>query len=218
MSDVLDYDGNSYSTVTINSVEWLSTNLKTTHLSSGTAIKLCDGQNFLNSKDGLEPNFVEWYRGDTPMYRYMNDDPATKSVYGLLYNYAAVATGLLRPSSACHVATKTEWDDLVTYYVTAALAGAALKGTGTTYWYTPNTGATNSSGFTALPTGYFDDGGGYYNRGISAYFWTATPYTTRYLDRKSAYYACLNNASASLIVDLPALGSFGYSVRCINDT
>lgn len=213
MSTVSDYDGNSYSTITINSVEWLSTNLKTKHLSDGTAIKFFDGT-VPNNADGVHDNMNLWHKGDTPMYAYPMNDERLVSTFGLLYNFAAVATGLLRPSSAYHVATAAEWAALITYYTSAALAGAALKKDGITVWDYPNTGATNSSEFAALPAGLLDRDGKPCRRARTAAFWTATADTTIKDDQLKATKYYLLHDSASLLTN-SSKQSFGCSVRCI---
>ena len=53
--------------------------------------------------------------------------------------------------------------------------GGKMKESGTSHWNSPNTGATNESGFTALPGGYRDfDDGTFDSMGNFAFFWTST--------------------------------------------
>ena len=213
MPTVSDYDGNSYSTVSINGVAWLGTNLKTKHLSSGKVILQYD-PNFIQNSDGIHGNKELWYRGDTAMWMYVRNDPTTFATHGLLYNFAAVATGLLRPTSAYHVATAAEWAALITYYGTAAAAGVALKKDGVTVWNSPNTGATNSSSFAALPAGIIDRAGKQSRVGKTAAFWTATEDTTNLLDERQAtkYFMVLDSAT---LATSASKFSCGLSVRCI---
>jgi len=72
--------------------------------------------------------------------------------YGDLYNYYAMQDDSIA-SAGWHVPTLAEFQTLADYlgasgdYSTANTVGGALKETGTTYWDTPNTGATNSTFF-----------------------------------------------------------------------
>jgi uncharacterized protein (TIGR02145 family) len=81
-----------------------------------------------------------------------------------------------------------------------------------THWYSPNTGATNSSGFTALPggdRGSYDGTFGYL--GSLDFWWSATEYGASY-----AWYCDLLFDSPGAYLD----GSYeadGFSVRCIKD-
>jgi uncharacterized protein (TIGR02145 family) len=86
------------------------------------------------------------------------------NTYGVLYNLPALMAGEItsntNPSgvqgvcpSGWHLPSETEWDQLITYQGGADIAGAKLKETGLTHWSSSNIGATNESGFTALPGG-----------------------------------------------------------------
>ena len=50
-------------------------------------------------------------------------------------------------------ATHSEWTVLITYLGSAAIAGGKLKEAGLEHWNSPNTGAENSVGFSAVPAG-----------------------------------------------------------------
>ena len=155
---VVDIDGNVYHTVTIGTQVWMVENLKTTKYNDGTAIPLVTDS-------------AAWDELTTPGYCWYNNDSATyKNPYGALYNWYAVSTGKLAPTG-WHVPTDSEWAVLTTYvgntyYGGLDSAGGALKSTDKTYWLSPNTGATNSSGFSALPGGFRDYVGTFYSIGI----------------------------------------------------
>ena len=88
----------------------------------------------------------------TPGYCwYNNDENANKNIYGALYNWYTVNTGKLCPAG-WHVQTNEEWGLLTTYLGGNNIPGK-LKEAGTAHWASPNTGATNESGFTAMPGG-----------------------------------------------------------------
>jgi uncharacterized protein (TIGR02145 family) len=110
-----------------------------------------------------------------------------------------------------HLPSDAEWTELTYYLGGTSDAGGKLKETGTTHWASPNTGATNETGFTALPGGtrYLD--GAFYSVGISGSWWSTTEFDTNY-----AYYrGAGNDYSYVLISNNPK--ELGFSVRCIKD-
>ncbi|MBL7047661.1 MAG: hypothetical protein ISR95_08565 [Candidatus Marinimicrobia bacterium] len=89
--------------------------------------------------------------------------------------------------------------------------GSKLKEARTTHWNSPNTGATNESGFTALPGGYRHGGGGYTGMGSNGYFWSSTESSSAY-----AWSRRLNYHSS--VVHLSYYNKLsGLSVRCLRD-
>lgn len=144
VTTVTDADGNVYHTVVIGAQTWMVENLKTTKLNDGTAIPVVE--------DGT------WGDLSAPAMCWYNNDVTNKSVYGGLYNWFAVNSGKLAPAG-WHVATDEDWITLIFTLEGETVAGGKLKSTGTLeaangIWLMPNTGATNSSGFTGYPGGY----------------------------------------------------------------
>jgi uncharacterized protein (TIGR02145 family) len=137
-----DQDGNEYKTIVIGTQTWMAENLRTTKYRDGTAI----------------PNITDktaWEALTTGAYcNYNNTTSAdTIATYGRLYNwYAATDSRNIAPAG-WHVPTDAEWETLIYYLGGFRVAGGKMKETGTTHWISPNTGATNESGFTALPSG-----------------------------------------------------------------
>jgi uncharacterized protein (TIGR02145 family) len=157
-STVSDIDGNTYKTVKIGSQWWMEENLKTT-------------KNKDNSSIPLVTDAQTWSNLTTPGYCYYNYDSATyKDTYGALYNWYA-ATGKLCPTG-WHVPSDAEWTILTYYLGGEIVAGGKLKETGTTHWTSPNAGATNETGFTALPGGMCE--GVFWNIGNIGYWWSTT--------------------------------------------
>ncbi len=134
-----DGSGNSYSVVTIGDQVWMGENLNTTSHSDGTPIPIVNDN---NEWSGQTAHACCWY----------DNNDAKRDIYGVLYNWYAVDYGLLCPSG-WHVPTDVDWDILEAYLGGTDIAGGKLKETGTNHWGIPNTGATNSSGFTGLPGG-----------------------------------------------------------------
>jgi uncharacterized protein (TIGR02145 family) len=138
---VTDADGNVYNTVTIGTQIWMAENLRTTKLSDGTDIPLV-------------ADYTEWRDLATPGYCWYDNIPvAAGNPYGALYNGYAAHSGKLCPAG-WYVPTGIEWSTLTDYLGGGLAANGKLKETGTNHWLSPNTGATNESGFTGLPGGY----------------------------------------------------------------
>jgi uncharacterized protein (TIGR02145 family) len=197
-STVKDADGNVYHEVTVGTQVWMVENLKTTTYNDGTAIPL------------VTDNTV-WGALTTPAYCWYNNDAGTnKSTYGALYNWYAVNTGKLCPKG-WHVPSDAEWTTLTTYLGGESVAGGKLKEAGTTHWASPNTGANNSSGFTALPGGSHYSNGLFYIMGTYGFWWCATENTST-----DAWHRYMNSSSA-IVTPKTALKNLGFSVRCIKD-
>jgi uncharacterized protein (TIGR02145 family) len=195
---VSDIDGNTYSTIVIGTQTWMAENLKTTKYSDGTSIPLVT--------DG-----TAWAALTTPAYCWNNNDEATyKATYGALYNWYAVNTGKLCPTG-WHVSSNAEWTTLTTYLGGASAAGAKLKEPGTAHWTSPNTEATNETGFTALPAPSRDSGGGFHDTGGSGYWWATTQ-----ADLLNAWFRYLSYTGGAVGGgDLSKV--FGFSVRCVRN-
>jgi len=195
---VTDIDGNVYKTVTIGTQVWMASNLKTT--------KYNDGKNIPNvTVDGT------WETLTTGAYCWYNNDEATyKATYGALYNWYAVNTGKLCPVG-WHLPTDAEWTKLITYLGGKSVAGGKLKETGAIHWYIPNTEATNSSGFTALPGGYRYDNEAFDGVGYYGTWWCSTELNTNTAWGWSMGYG---GSSAGRSIYNKASG---FSVRCLRD-
>ena len=131
-----------------------------------------------------------WGALTTGAWCYYDNDPANDAVYGKIYNWYAVAgiynaaslsNPLLRKQfapSGKKVPTDAEWTTLSNFLGGLTVAGGKLKETGLCHWNTPNTDATNSSLFTALPGGYRSPSGGSFALGRDwGYFWTSTEFS-----------------------------------------
>jgi len=198
-SSLKDIDGNNYKTVTIGKQTWMAENLKTTRLKDGIPIPVV----FENDA---------WIKLTTPSCCwYFNDEKENKDVYGGLYNWYAVNSNKLCPEG-WHVPADSEWMTLVSSLddLTGTIGGK-LKEKGTDHWKIPNSGATNESGFRALPGGYRSLEGVFNSKGIAGYWWSSTEYNA-----PSSYFWTLQY---KLVTTLKYRSEkfCGFSVRCIKD-
>jgi uncharacterized protein (TIGR02145 family) len=127
-----------------------------------------------------------WIGLTTGAWCYANNNSSNNAKYGKLYNWYAVAgiydaASLANPAlrkefapSGYHVPDLSEWNTLINYLGGAAVAGGALKQNNLCLWNAPNTGATNISGFTALPGGDRQATGSFQGLTTNTGFWTST--------------------------------------------
>lgn len=154
---------------------------------------------------GLTPGQTYYFR------TFATNSIATyKSTYGALYNWFTVNTSKLCPTG-WHVPSDAEWTTLTTYLGGLSVAGGKLKSTGTTLWQSSNTGATNESGFTALPGGYHSDSSNFYYIGLNGLWWSSTGASTTKSWGRRLYNISADVASTSYTQQ------WGMSVRCLKD-
>jgi uncharacterized protein (TIGR02145 family) len=158
----------------------------------------------------LITNSAVWATLTTGAYCYHNNDPASEALYGKIYNWFAVNDPRGLAPIGWHVPTSAEWDIMIN--CVGPLAGGALKETGITHWASPNAGATNSSGFTALPGGYRANTGTYSSvPGTITFWWTSSQLSATDAFEKGAENSSPNILNASYV----KVG--GAYVRCVKD-
>jgi len=190
-----DIDGNVYKTVKIGNQVWMAENLRVTHYRNGDPI----------------PNVIsksEWKNLRTGAYCNYDNNLNNAATYGRLYNWYAVNDPRNIAPPGWHVPTDEDWKELEKYL--AANVGGKLKERGRTHWESPNKGATNSSGFTALPGGIRGSDGAFGTIGYYGFWWSATEYGSRAYLRYLAY----DDSYVRRSVELKHLG---YSVRLVRD-
>ncbi len=193
-----DIDGNVYRTVKIADQWWMAENLKVTHYRNGEAIP--------NVTDD-----TEWTNLFTGAWCSYNNDDTNIETYGRLYNWYAVDTRIIAPAGWL-VPSKTGWQILADNLGGDNVAGGKLKETGTAHWYDPNSGATNESGFSALPAGIrYSYDGTFHNMGKESYFWVSTEGRTS----TSAWSRTLSSTSPFLDRRDFLNRQHGFSVRCV---
>jgi uncharacterized protein (TIGR02145 family) len=192
---IADIDGNIYNTVSIYDKLWIVENLKTTRYNDGTTIPLVTDN-------------AAWSTLATSGYCYYNNDITYKSTYGGLYNWFAVSTGKLCPID-WYIPSDAEWTAFTDFMAGEIIAGGRLKEIGTAHWLTPNTGATNDNGFTALPGGSRDNIGNFNNIVQDGNWWSSSEY-----DANSSWYRNMNYNVSSIDRNYYSKAK-GLSVRCI---
>ncbi|MEI6680734.1 MAG: FISUMP domain-containing protein [Mariniphaga sp.] len=204
-----DGSGNTYQTVTIGTQIWMTKNLNTTTYNDGTTIP-----NVTSDKSWAALTSGAWCDN--------TNGQTTFTTYGKLYNFYVVDNNATTKSNSnggknvCpigwHVPTDAEWTTLTTYLGGISIAGGKLMETGTTHWIAPNTVATNSSGFTALPGGKRESTFGLFGApGPEGFWWTCSADT--YSKAFSRYLFCNQINVTSYIIDKKS----GHSVRCLKD-
>jgi uncharacterized protein (TIGR02145 family) len=213
----VNYNGYTYPTVVLgNGQEWMAHNLRTTQYNDGTSIPIVTAPNqwAANNNNSTTLPMMCWYDNDQAAY--------TANNFGALYNWYAVNPLTNGNKNVCpagwHVPTDAEWSTFINYLDPNAAggnnpntAGGKMKSTGTQYWLSPNTGATNESGFSGLPGGYRVSNGPFTNVGYDGYWWSSTEDFTAIAWNRglnySAGYAGRGNYDKTL----------GFSVRCLRD-
>lgn len=207
----LTYHGDTYRTVWINNREWMAVNLSTSRYRDGSSIATgLTNTQWQNTNAGAFAIFPHAEIAD------LTSVDGVLKAYGALYNWYAIddSRGLCPPG--WHVPSRADWDDLVAYAGTAVNAGGKLKSVRTVpgphpRWESPNTGATDDYGFSAIPSGGRGYDGTYSGLGYFTFFWTSTSFN-------------VDNAWARLLVaNSVQIGSgdvdknLGLSVRCLRD-
>jgi len=195
-ADVLeDIDGNLYNSVLVGTQIWMAENLKVTRYRNGDPIDNLDNIDWANTIEGA------YYDGYAELL-------------GNHYNWYSVADSRNIAPAGWHVPTNAEWQILVNYLGGSDVAGGKLKSEGTEQWESPNQGATNESGFSAIPAGYLNSSTTYYGANSVARFWTSTLYF-----ETSAYRYSLTSLQSSVVASYNSISDgLGYSIRCVKDS
>ena len=196
-----DGDGIHYPIVEIGKQIWMAENLKTTKYINGNLIGTTVPIT-LDISGETNPKYQWAYNG--------NDDNV--NVYGRLYTwFAATDTRLLCPTG-WFLPSLNEWyvlEDLLGGY---EVAGGKLKETGLTHWNSPNSQASNITGFTALPGGFRNMDGSFINLGNKGEWYSSSPYNSL---KVWFWYTYYNGAGFSSTYDNK---KSGLSVRCLKYT
>ena len=195
---VNDIDGNTYLTTVINGQEWMAEDLRVSRYQNGDPITNAIANEEWN---GIEIGAYSWYN---------NINDSTKG-YGSLYNWVAMVDSRNIAPEGWHVPSDEEWQNMVDYLSGKSVAGGKIKEVGTEHWVHFNIGATNESGFTAIPGGYRKNDGTFRNRGSYGYYGTTTEST----EQSSWYWKVQYDGRDLYRYNLDKQS--GFSVRCLKD-
>jgi uncharacterized protein (TIGR02145 family) len=157
---IADGEGIAYNTININGQLWMAENLKATKYLNG---------------DVIGTTTADVSGESTPKYQWAyGNDESNVPTYGRIYTWFAVTDSRSVCPTGWHVPTDTEWETLKSSLGDPTLAGGKLKETGTVHWTSPNTGATNETGFTAVPGGYRLLNGSFASITLTSYHWSST--------------------------------------------
>ncbi len=189
---------NCQSTVKIGNQTWTTKNLDVSKYRNGDEIQHVD-----------DP--LTWSKLTYGAWCYYENVDSNGTTYGKLYNLYAVLDPRGLAPAGFHIPSDKDWTTLTDYLGGKDEAGVKMKEAGTTHWPRPNTGATNSSGFTGLPAGYRDDNGVFVSMGVNGFWWSSTEGFT--------YFAW--NRYPDTLYGLVGRDfgykSYGMSIRCVAD-
>jgi len=211
--NVIDIDGNKYTTIIIGNQEWMAENLRTTKYNDGTDIPTGHtDEEWSNLSSGAFAIYAHSKVDD------LSNDAEVVKAYGILYNWYAVDTDILCPIG-WQVPTEEDWANLTDFVTTQTFwgvnnAGGKLKSTRTEpdkhpRWESPNVSATDKYGFSAFPAGRRSDNGGFGGINRFGFWWSSTrsgavSASIRYIESKYVSFS-----------DLTDNMGVGLSIRCM---
>ncbi len=220
------YSTNSIGTAYGNQISFVTPNYETTNICGATWFKRNLDIDHYRNGDIIPQvkDFNQWANLTTGAWCYNNNDSSNGPTYGKLYNWYAVNDPRGLAPQGWHIPSKREWDNIIkcldnnadttgfSYTISSSIAGGSLKDMNQNLWFTPNVGATNSSGFSALPGGQRNttaDFGGIL--GYMGLWWTSTsPYSTW----SNSFE--INHSDANVVRN-GYDRKFGLSVRLVKD-
>jgi uncharacterized protein (TIGR02145 family) len=195
-----DIDDIVYKTMTIGTQEWMAENLKTTKYRNGDLIPT------------TIPATLDISGENSPNYQWACEgNESYAAEYGRFYTWYAVTDSRNVCPTGWHIPTDEEWNTLTTFLGGEEVAGGKLKEIGTSHWTTPNTGASDETSFTALPTGFRDVSRTFDNFGTFGGWWSATESTSTFAYSRYVSY----NSAKIFWENISKLD--GVGVRCLKN-
>lgn len=202
---ISDIDGNVYKTVVIGTQWWMAENLKVSKYNNGDEIPHVT-------------DATEWAGTDEGAYCYFGNRSSFADSYGNLYNWYTAQDEREVCPSGWHIATDEDWITMEKFMGMSdseADRMTAWRGTDEGDKLKDESfGGINSSGFTALGTGYRDPAGVYKAMGTDNDYWTSTPYINDG-NTEGVLHGFLNSKS-SVVRNFHVPG-YGFCIRCVRD-
>ncbi len=213
---VLDYTSNGFEGVTYNTEREIGSGIKSyvpawknIDNSIGSFTDSRDGKNYKTVKIGTQTWMAEnlAYKNSSGCWAYDNKE-SNVTTYGYLYDWETAKNVC---PTGWHLPSDAEWTQLTNYLGGEKVAGGKLKETGTTHWKSPNKGATNETGFTAIPGGSCFSTGAFFAIGGYGYWWSATEAT----EAGAAWFRTMFDYANDVVRDYGFGNEMGLSVRCL---
>lgn len=193
-----DQEGNIYKTIQIGTQVWMAENLRTARYRDGSMIPIIY-------------NDLVWDNTTKGAYCQYENNDSIAAANGHLYNWYAVSDSRILAPPGWHIPTEAEWETLAGFLGGDLTAGGKLKERGVVHWNIPNTGATNQSGFCALPCGARGEVGQFCFLGTMGLWWSSD-----FNNSGTANLRGVSNNSAHLLKNSYSK-EYGFSVRCVKD-
>lgn len=200
---ITDNQDNVYEAIWIGDQLWMAENLKTTKYQNDeeilTGLSIGPNGDWINSTEGA--------------YAFYDDNLSHEETYGNLYNWYAVDDSRGICPEGWHIPSVDEWTILSNHLGGESVAGGKMKKAGLEHWNSPNTGASNESGFTGLPGGYRSgSSGGFAWINTNGTFWSSVNSNDHW-----AIAIDLFHDSEAIDLQHNDTKNSGFSVRCIQD-
>jgi uncharacterized protein (TIGR02145 family) len=199
-----DQAGNVYKTIIIGTQEWMAENLNTDIYRNGDLIP-------------TDLSNAEWSATNSGAWTAPDNDLSLTCPFGKLYNWYAVVDSRQLCPAGWQIPSYNDYTILSLYLGGNETAGGKMKNTGTQenaswLWELPNEGASNSSGFSALPGGQRNNDGAIQYFGYFGNWWTSTVY-----DNDNASFMSMTYEDDNLRPNTFGMKRRGFSVRCIRE-
>ncbi|MDQ1266697.1 MAG: hypothetical protein QG635_1849 [Bacteroidota bacterium] len=191
-------NSDKYGKVTIGTQVWMLKNLDENKYRNGDLIPQVTDS-------------AQWANLTTGVWCYYNNDSSNGAIYGKLYNWYAVTDPRGLAPSGWHVPTDDEWNILANYLGGSAIAGGKMKEIGNEHWKGNNSGATNESGFTALPGGMRNLNGAFNSIGDDGHWWSSS-----IGDTANSWSRYILSSGAQITKYYYKIRG-GFSVRCVKE-
>ncbi|MGG7036050.1 MAG: fibrobacter succinogenes major paralogous domain-containing protein [Flavobacterium sp.] len=189
-------DQQKYTSVVIGDQVWMKANLGVSKYQNGDVIPQVQ-------------DAVKWANSTQGAWCYYENDTKNGKVYGKLYNWFAVNDPRGLAPKGWHIPSVEEWTVLIDFLGGTEVAGGSIKSTA--LWNSPNAGAANSVFFNALPGGWRENTGSFFDKGSLGLWWTVTE-----IAGADAWFVYADSATPEIVTG----GDFkrvGFSVRCVKD-
>ena len=195
----------------VNNVGYVNLGNQTWYTKNVAVTQYANGDEIPEVRDS-----TEWSRLTTGAWCYYNNDRKTGSK---LYNWYAIKDprGISdNNGDKIWIPSSNDWHVLSTFLGGDLISVNSLKQTGNNYWNSANTGATNSTCFSARGGGFRQPDGTFSSIKDTGIWWTFTQGSTGGRESRSGAYAISMMANSSQLGESITNFKSGFSIRGIN--